>query len=197
MHILVRTYPLLSFLISCFFFLFLTSRSLITGGCCLGNFGVAQSKDGILFEIVSLNIQPLYKSVDCNGLFVDDDGTAYLIKWVYCFFFPLFFFDCWRYVFYSSLDENHMVSIEKLTPDYLNTTLENYGFFPDNYVEGSVLFKRNGTAVYYFVILIVNRPLTCTWNSGIYYAGYGSCCCFCRAGSGFTVFSATDIKVII
>jgi len=121
-------------------------------GCCSGNFGVAQSKDGIQFEIVSLNVEPLYTSVDCNGLFVDDDGTGYVI--------------------YASLNEDHQVSIEKLTPDYLSTTKENYGLFPDHYVEGSVLFKRNGT----------------------YYVGYGSCCCFCRAGSGFTVFSATNIK---
>ena len=46
---------------------------------------------------------------------MDDDGTAYVI--------------------YSSIDENHQVSIEKLTPDYLQSTFENYGFFPDTYVE--------------------------------------------------------------
>jgi hypothetical protein len=45
---------------------------------------------------------------------------------------------------YSSLTEDHQVSIELLTPDYLHTTKENYGFFPDHYVEGQLLFKRNG-----------------------------------------------------
>ena len=35
------------------------------------------------------------------------------------------------------------MSIELLTPDYLHTTQQNYGFFPDHYVEGQILFKRN------------------------------------------------------
>ena len=39
------------------------------------------------------------------------------------------------YVIYSSIAENHQVSIEKLTPDYTASTFENYGFFPDTYVE--------------------------------------------------------------
>lgn len=36
---------------------------------------------------------------------------------------------------------------------------------------GSILFKRNGT----------------------YYVSYGSCCCFCRAGSGAVVYAASSI----
>jgi hypothetical protein len=121
-------------------------------GCCNGAFGIAVSPNGTAFQIVTQNEVPLYPLVDCNGLFVDDDGTGYVI--------------------YSSLSEDHQVSIEKLTPDFLHTTKENYGFFPDHYVEGSILFKRNG----------------------IYYASYGSCCCFCRGGSGVVVFKSTSIK---
>lgn len=121
-------------------------------GCCNGNFGVAQSKDGIHFEIVSLNVTGYYSEVDCNGLFVDDDGTGYVI--------------------YSSVTQDHSVSFEKLTPDFLHSTHENYGLFPDHYVEGPVLFKRNG----------------------LYYVIYGSCCCFCRGGSGVIVYAAPTIK---
>jgi len=95
---------------------------------------------------------PVYTMVDGSTLFVDDDGTGYLI--------------------YTSLSEDHKVSIEKLTPDYLNTTGENYGLFPDRYVEGAILFKRKG----------------------LYYVGYGSCCCFCRGGSGAGFFSSPSIK---
>jgi len=120
-------------------------------GCCSGNFGVAQSPDGIVWKQVGI-VNPVYKNVDSSGLFVDDDDTGY--------------------VFYSSIDNDHKVSIEKLTPDYLNTTFENYGFFPDRYVEGQYLFKRNET----------------------YYASYGSCCCWCRGGSGAIFFSAINIK---
>jgi len=121
-------------------------------GCCSGSFGVAKSSNGINFAIVTLTEVPKYPLVDCNALFVDDDGTAYVI--------------------YSSLQADHKVSIEKLTSDYLHTTLQNYGLFPDRYVEGPILFKRNG----------------------IYYASYGSCCCFCRAGSGVVVFRSKNIQ---
>ena len=43
---------------------------------------------------------------------------------------------------------------------------------PDSFVEGTMLFKRNGR----------------------YYIMYGSCCCACRAGSGAVVLSATNIS---
>jgi len=122
------------------------------GGCCQGNFGIAQSDDGIRFTIVSLNEEPFFDQVDCNGLFVDDDGTGYVI--------------------YASLENDHRVSIEKLTPDFLHTTKENYGLFPDHYVEGSVLFKRNG----------------------FYYATFGSCCCFCRGGSGVVMYYSRSLR---
>jgi len=121
-------------------------------GCCNGGWGIAQSKDGIHFDIVTLNEEGKYDLVDCNGLFVDDDGTAYVV--------------------YSSLAQDHQVSIEKLSPDYLHTTKENYGLLPDHYVEGSALFKRNG----------------------LYYVLYGSCCCFCRAGAGVVVYTAKNIQ---
>jgi hypothetical protein len=50
-----------------------------------------------------------------------------------------------RYVLYSSISENHQISFELLAPDYLSSTKKNFGFFPDTYVEGGTMFKRNGT----------------------------------------------------
>jgi hypothetical protein len=120
-------------------------------GCCAGGWGVATSPDGIHFDIVSLNETGAYAVVDCNGLFVDDDGTGYMV--------------------YTSEAEDHKVSIEKLTPDFTHLAGVNYGLFPDRYVEGAVLFKRGAS----------------------YYVGYGSCCCFCRGGSGWLVYSSSSI----
>ncbi len=67
--------------------------------------------------------------------------------------------------------QDHQVSIELLTPSYTATAGKNLGLFPDHYVEGATLFKR----------------------SGKYYVGYGSCCCFCRGGSGWVVYSSTSM----
>ncbi len=50
-----------------------------------------------------------------------------------------------RYLLYSSIAQNHQISFEKLAPDFLSSTFDNYGFFPDTYVEGGTMFKRNGT----------------------------------------------------
>jgi hypothetical protein len=123
-------------------------------GCCNGNWASATSKDGIHFTLANSNVQPTFPLVDGNALFVDDDGAAYS--------------------FYSSLSEDHRESIETLDTNWTNVVGAegNLGLFPDHYVEGGVLFKRNGT----------------------YYAGYGSCCCFCRGGSGWVVYSSKSLK---
>lgn len=57
------------------------------------------------------------------NLFVDDDGIAYHI--------------------YSS-EENSTLHISKLTDDYLSYSGEYIRVFPDRYMEGAALFKRNG-----------------------------------------------------
>lgn len=44
-------------------------------GCCAGNFGVATSTDGLNFTLLSSNIAGTYSAVDCNALFIDDDGV--------------------------------------------------------------------------------------------------------------------------
>lgn len=75
------------------------------------------------------------------------------------------------YLAYSSESANHTVSIEVLSEDYTYLTGKNLYAFPDTYVEGSVLFKQGPT----------------------YFVGYGSCCCYCRGGTGWVVHSATAL----
>lgn len=128
-------------------------------GCCAGGFGVANSTDGIHFSLVSLNETGKYQLVDGNALMVDDDGAGYI---VYTSELPL----------PDNATATHMVSIERLTPDYLHLAGENYGLFPDVFVEGAILYKRKG----------------------VYYVSFGSCCCFCRGGSGVVVYSAHNIQ---
>jgi len=121
-------------------------------GCCDGNWGVGISDNGLNFNVLSMNISGKYGQVDCNSILIDDDGTGYLL--------------------YSSIAENHVHSIEVLSPNYTTTIGVNLGLIGYSYSEGGVLFKYNN----------------------IYYIGYGSCCCFCKNGSGWVVHSATDIK---
>lgn len=59
-----------------------------------------------------------------------------------------------------------------LTPDYQHLAGRNLGLLTDVYLEGGVLFKR----------------------SGVYYIMAGSCCCFCRGGSGAVVYSAASLS---
>ena len=93
-------------------------------GCCVGNWGVLTSTDGISFTAVSLNVSGTYALVDGNALFVDNDGTAYNI--------------------YTSEAQDHHVSIDALTETYTDIKPgANTGLFPDRYVEGAILFKRN------------------------------------------------------
>ena len=83
------------------------------------------------------------------GLFVDDDGTGYLI--------------------YTSIAKGHAISIERLSPDYLSSTLENSGVLARDY-EACSLFKRGG----------------------IYYALFGPKCCFCPQGSHVRVYTSEN-----
>ena len=97
-------------------------------GCCDGQWGVAESDDGVNFTLISLDVVPTYSSADCNSVLVDDDGQAYSL--------------------YSSLDNDHKQSIDQLSPNYTAVVPgRNSGLFPDRYVEGGVLFKRG--EIYY------------------------------------------------
>lgn len=110
---------------------------------------------------------------DGTGLFVDDDGTGYVV-----FASSPPGIDSPTHPSWPGHESHahhfgHLVSIEKLTPDLLHTTYVNVsGFFPDDFVESPALFKRNG----------------------FYYVTYGSCCCGCAEGGGIVVFSSKSIK---
>jgi hypothetical protein len=67
--------------------------------------------------------------------------------------------------------ETHQMSVEKLTDDYLSTlgNASTSGFFGQSFVEAPAIFKRNG----------------------VYYATFGSCCCYCLSGSPVSVYTAT------
>lgn len=77
------------------------------------------------------------------------------------------------YLAYTSEAEDHKVSIEQLSSNFSSIVPgENKGLFPDRYIEGAILFKRGTT----------------------YYVSYGSCCCFCRGGSGAVVYKSQSIN---
>ena len=120
-------------------------------GCCEGNWGVATSADGIHFDILSMDVHGKYAEVDCNSVFVDDDGAGYLL--------------------YTSEAQDHTHSIEVLSSNLTALAGTNLGLFGPRYTEGGMLFKHGST----------------------YYAAMGSCCCFCKGGSGWVVHSAQNI----
>lgn len=114
-----------------------------------GQYGVAVSESPAgPFVIQNPDVKVKYEKPGDHGLFVDDDGSAYLI--------------------YTSIKEGHAISIEKLSKDYLSSTLENGGIIAKG-CEACAMFKRNG----------------------LYYALFDGTCCFGPAGSGARVYTAT------
>jgi hypothetical protein len=113
------------------------------------------------FIIKNSNVQ--VKNGDSQGdlgLFVDDDGTGY-ITYSYC---PAI-------VDFSVTTEpikHHQICVEKLTPDYLGSTLESTEPIAGN-VESPAMFKRNG----------------------VYYLLFDNTCCFGSDGSGARVYTAS------
>ena len=74
------------------------------------------------------------------------------------------------YIIYTgAIGAGHLMSVEKLSDDYLQTLGADYnsGVFGSN-VEAPSLFRRDG----------------------VYYASFGTCCCYCGEGSGVTFYSA-------
>jgi hypothetical protein len=115
-------------------------------------YGVATSTNPAgPFTVVNHDVSLVYQDNGDEGLFVDDDGQAYVI--------------------YTTLSKGHSISIERLTLDYLNSTKVSSGIFGDSFVEAPALFKRNG----------------------IYYASFGSCCCYCQSGSPVHIYTATSV----
>lgn len=88
----------------------------ITGGFGSSFYGVATSPTPKgPFTVVNQNVLLLHTDNGDENLFVDDDGSAYII--------------------YTSLSVGHSISIELLSPDYLNSTLKSSGVFGESFVE--------------------------------------------------------------
>ncbi len=112
-----------------------------------GKFGVAISDqpEGP-FTIINTDVKVFYSYMGVGdfGLFVDEDDVAYIA--------------------YNTI-EGHKGSVEKLTGDYLSSTMENGGFINEN-CEAGAIFRRND----------------------IYYLLTDYTCCFCSQGSGARVY---------
>lgn len=112
-----------------------------------GKFGVATAdRPEGPFEIQNKDVQFKHSEIGLGdfGLMVDDDQTAYMV--------------------YNTI-AGHKVSIEKLSADYLSSTMENGGFLTEHSEAGS-MFKRDGK----------------------YYLLTDYTCCFCNQGSGARVY---------
>jgi hypothetical protein len=172
------------------------------GPCCDAYWGVAESSDGIHFELISLNetgANHLHASMqllqqpeggrrlqsmlgagvvnpkDGNAVLIDDDGVGY-IAYTAMAPFGKFANGTLKPAPGGShppgFKGDHMVAIERLTPDLHHSTKVQVGhLFPADFVEGVMIFKRKGT----------------------YYVIYSSCCCASRYGSGAVVHSAKSI----
>jgi hypothetical protein len=117
------------------------ARRRLLPGASKEAFGIAKAKDG-------------------NAVMIDDDGTGYIATTII------------NPDTNSSSGRSHVVAIELLSPDLRHAAGVQIGpTFPDEFVEGVMLFKRQGR----------------------YYVIYSSCCCACRAGAGVVVYSATNI----
>jgi len=83
--------------------------------------------------------------------------------------------DAKAYIIYTAhitgYDVTHQMSIEQLSDDYTYSLGSSYtsGFFGASFVEAPTMFKRGN----------------------IYYALFGSCCCYCQGGSAPTVYIST------
>ncbi|GAA4271153.1 family 43 glycosylhydrolase [Aquimarina gracilis] len=112
-----------------------------------GQFGVATSDTPQgPFKIENDNVKMYRSDVGLGdfGLFVDKDGSGYIS--------------------YNTI-QNHQVSVEKLSDDYLSSTLENGGII-DQHMEAGTQFKK----------------------AGKYYLLTDYTCCFCNYGSGARVY---------
>jgi len=116
-----------------------------------GHFGVAvsDSPEGP-FTIVSDDVEVAHSDLGVGdfGLFVDEDQSAYIS--------------------YNTIN-GHRVSVEKLSIDYLGSTLKNGGYIA-RYCEAGSMFRRNDK----------------------YYLLTDFTCCFCNQGAGARVYMPDD-----
>ena len=116
------------------------------------------------FRIVNPNVRLKYSigGVGDFGFFVDTDGTGYI-----------------AYVAHVTAKmetaaiaepQHHQISVEKLAPDFLNSTFQNSGFIAGN-VEAPALFRRQG----------------------LYYLLFDNTCAFCATGSGVRTYTSSNV----
>lgn len=115
--------------------------------CCTASWGVAESVDGVHFELISMNAtSSVNSSLDGSSLFIDEDGVGY--------------------VAYTAMGlaghKDHVVAIDRLSTD-LRSSLEQVQVFDDFFVEGALLFKRN--QMYY--VLYGSCCCACRQGSGV------------------------------
>ena len=107
-----------------------------------GQYGVATSDTPQgPFVLHGANVRVSQPAPGDLGLFVDDDGTGYVI--------------------YTSIARDHGIFIERLSDDYLGSTQENSGLLGAG-CEAPVLFKRQGT----YYALFDNCCCFCSGGSG-------------------------------
>jgi hypothetical protein len=113
------------------------------------------------FHIVNSNVRLKYsgRGVGDFDLFVDPSGTAYVA-----------YTAIGQGPFESLSVENpthHVISVERLTTNYLSSTLQNSGIVAGN-VEAPAMF----------------------WRAGTYYLLFDNTCAFCKSGSGARVYTS-------
>ena len=129
--------------------------------------GVSQSQCAVTvsdtptgpFQLVTEKVTTLaWENTGDLNLFQDDNGDAYIIYNAH--------------IDGSIYNPNHLMSIEKLSDDYLSSLGKDFnsGYFGQAFVEGGAMFKRNG----------------------IYHAVFGQCCCYCSDGASTTVYTSTS-----
>jgi len=75
--------------------------------CCVAQWGVAQSDDGIHFELVSMTgTSSMNSSLDGSSLLIDDDGVGYVM------------YDAMK----APGHPDHIIAIDKLSPDLLSSS---------------------------------------------------------------------------
>jgi hypothetical protein len=114
---------------------------------------VADRPDGP-FVLVNANVQLTHTDIQVGdmSLFVDDDGTCYLVQSDGMAGFGV----------QVEPIPHHQVCVEKLTPDYLGTTGEITGFVTGN-CEGPSMFKRGNT----YYLLTDNTCCYCPEGTGV------------------------------
>lgn len=129
--------------------------------CRQNGVAVAASPEGP-FVIVSDNVQLKHTNIGVGdiNLFVDDDGSCYFVCCVKT---------SGSFEVQDEPIPHHMISVEKLTPDYLGTTGESSDFVAGN-CEGPSMIKHNN----------------------LYYLVFDNTCCYCTDGTGVRVYTSRN-----